>query len=181
MKYCCFMNRLLILFSFVALTMLAVGCKGKKGATVSKRKEATRKEQEYKELSKKLNMELDKKDNVRLYSFVAEWLGTPHQMGKCVKEGIDCSCFVRLMYQNVYALTIPRSSKEMFDASNKVDTKELKEGDLLFFNIKTSKVSHVAVYLKDGWFAHVSTSKGVMINNLSEKYYKQYYLGGGRF
>lgn len=175
------MNRLLIACYFIVLVFLAVGCKSKKGATVSKKKEHARKEQEYKELSKKLNLEIDKKDNVKLYSFVADWLGAPHQMGKCAKEGVDCSCFIRLMYQQVYALTIPRSSKEMFEASNKVATKELKEGDLIFFNIKSPKVSHVAVYLKNGWFAHVSTSKGVMINNLSEKYYATYYLGGGRF
>jgi murein DD-endopeptidase / murein LD-carboxypeptidase len=175
------MNRLLLIFSFLVLVLFAVGCKSRKDTTVSKRKEVSRKEREYKELSKKLNLEVNKRDNVQLYSFVADWLGTPHQMGKCAKEGVDCSCFVRLMYQQVYALSIPHSSKEMFEASNKINTKELKEGDLIFFNIKSPKVSHVAVYLKDGWFAHVSTSKGVMINNLSEKYYAQYYLSGGRF
>lgn len=175
------MKQPILFLYFVALVFLAVGCKSKKEATISKRKEIAVKEKEYIDLSKKLNLEVGKKDNVKLYSFVADWLGTPHQLGKCERNGIDCSCFIRLMYQQVYALNIPRSSKEMFDASNKIDTKELKEGDLVFFNIKSTKVSHVAVYLKDGWFAHVSTSKGVMINNLSEKYYAQYYLSGGRF
>ncbi|MES2560151.1 MAG: NlpC/P60 family protein [Bacteroidota bacterium] len=169
---------LVYLFLFVAF--FAVACKSKKGTTVSKRKELSRKEREYKLLSEKLNLPLTDSDNVKLYSFVADWLGTPHQMGKCTKEAVDCSCYVRLMYEEVYGKTIPRSSKEMFDASSRLNNEELQEGDLVFFNIKTSKVSHVGVYLKEGWFAHVSTSKGVMINNLSEKYYAKYYLRGGR-
>lgn len=181
MKYRCFMNRPLIFISFLALVVLAVGCKSKKGTSVSKRKEQAQKERTYQVLSEKLNLEIGDSDNMQLYSFVADWLGAPHQMGKCTKEAIDCSCFIRLIYQEVYSRTIPRSSKEMYDASIKLATEELREGDLVFFNIKTTKVSHVAVYLKNGWFAHVSTSKGVMINNLSEKYYKQYYMGGGRF
>ncbi|MES2778528.1 MAG: C40 family peptidase [Bacteroidota bacterium] len=175
------MNRHLLIVSFLVLALFAVGCKSRRGTTVSKRKESNRKEIEYKKLSERLNLKVDHSDNVRLYAFVADWLGTPHKMGKCTKEAIDCSCYVRLMYEEVYGRNIPRSSKEMFDASIKLSSDELKEGDLVFFNIKSSKASHVGVYLKDGWFAHVSTSKGVMINNLSEKYYTQYYMGGGRF
>lgn len=169
-------------FCFVALLLvLAVACKSKKSATVSSAKGDKTPRKEYKVLSEKLNLEVTRKDNINLYSFVADWLGVPHQLGKCTKEAIDCSCFIRLIYQDVYKQKIPRSSKEMFEASKKVSSGRLQEGDLVFFNIKSSKVSHVGVYLKDGWFAHVSTSKGVMINNLSEKYYAQYYLRGGRF
>jgi cell wall-associated NlpC family hydrolase len=69
----------------------------------------------------------------------------------------------------------------MFEISKRIKKAALKEGDVVFFNIKTTQVSHVGVYLKDGWFAHVSTSKGVMINNLSEKYYASYYVGAGKF
>lgn len=169
-------------FCFVALVLiLAVACKSKKGVTASSEKVEKVPKKEYKALSEKLNLEVTRKDNINLYSFVADWLGTPHQLGKCTKDAIDCSCFIRLIYQDVYKQKIPRSSKEMYEATQKITNEELQEGDLVFFNIKTSKVSHVGVYLKDGWFAHVSTSKGVMINNLSEKYYAQYYLRGGRF
>ncbi len=166
---------------FVFVLIVLVGCKSKKGVSAESEKGKKIPRKEYKALSEKLNLEVTPKDNIKLYSFVADWLGAPHQLGKCTKEAIDCSCFIRLIYQEVYVQKIPRSSKEMFDATKKVATENLQEGDLVFFNIKTSKVSHVGVYLKEGWFAHVSTSKGVMINNLSEKYYAQYYLRGGRF
>jgi len=59
----------------------------------------------------------------------------------------------------------------------------LQEGDLVFFNTNGNKrktPSHVGIYLKDGRFIHTSTSKGVMVNNLNEPYYKRTWLTGGR-
>jgi lipoprotein Spr len=167
-------------FLIVLALVLTVSCKSKKGVVSSTETTDKISRKEYKALSEKLNLDVKKADNIKLYEFVADWLGAPHQMGKCTKTAIDCSCFIRLAYQDVYEQKIPRSSKEMYDVCKKINREELQEGDLVFFNIKTSKVSHVGVYLKDGWFAHVSTSKGVMINNLSEKYYAQYFMKGGR-
>jgi lipoprotein Spr len=134
----------------------------------------------YKQLGEKVNIQVSPEDNTKLYVFVADWLGTPHKIGKCTKNGVDCSCFVKLLYETVYAKNSPRTAAEMYKTSKKLERKGLEEGDLVFFTIKSTRVSHVGVYLKNGWFAHVSTSKGVMINNLSEKYYQQYYAGAGR-
>lgn len=134
----------------------------------------------YHNLSKRVNLPITSCDDTTLYLFVADWLGTPHKLGKCSKKGVDCSCFVKLLYENVYAKKSPRSAHEMYEGSRKVSNRELAEGDLVFFRIKSNKVSHVGVYLKDGWFAHASSSKGVIINNLSETYYKKYYSGAGR-
>ena len=56
----------------------------------------------------------------------------------------------------------------------------MKEGDLVFFKIGQSTVSHVGVYLANDRFVHASTSSGVMISDLNEAYWKKYYAGGGR-
>lgn len=163
----------------MVVLLFAASCKSKKNtASSSKNGKASRKE--YKVLSEKLNLEVSKDDNLKLYAFVAEWLGTPHKLGKCTKSGVDCSCFVVLLYDKIYQEKLPRTAAEMYQKSKSVGKRNLSEGNLVFFKIKSRKVSHVGVYLKDGWFAHVSTSKGVMINNLSEKYYEQYYERGGK-
>jgi cell wall-associated NlpC family hydrolase len=165
------------------MLLLALGaCKSKKAA---QRRDAEQTQQTdssvfYKSLSEKVNLPLSKNDNVTLYLFVADWIGTPHKLGKCTKDGVDCSCFVKMLYEEVYDKKSPRTANDMYDVSKRIAKKEICEGDLVFFTIKSTRVSHVGVYLKDGWFAHVSTSKGVMINNLSEKYYQQYYAGAGR-
>ena len=57
---------------------------------------------------------------------------------------------------------------------------KIKQGDLLFFKTNGNSISHVGVYLKNNKFVHASTSKGVMINDLEETYYKKYFYSAGR-
>jgi lipoprotein Spr len=55
----------------------------------------------------------------------------------------------------------------------------MQQGDLVFF--KTGRgVSHVGLYLGNGYFTHASTSIGVTISNLSETYWTKKFIGGGR-
>jgi len=61
-----------------------------------------------------------------------------------------------------------------------VALEELKEGDLVFFKIRKGRISHVGIYLKDGYFAHATTYSGVTVSHLSEKYYTRYFFKGGR-
>ena len=61
--------------------------------------------------------------------------------------------------------------------------KNLKEGDLVFFNTVSASmiITHVGVYVCNNKFVHASTSKGVTINDLSEKYFAKAFRGAGRF
>ena len=45
---------------------------------------------------------------------------------------------------------------------------------------KKRTLNHMGIYLKNGYFAHASTSKGVMVNHLSENYYKKGWRKSGR-
>ena len=136
-------------------------------------------------LSDKLDMDLDtKEDNLGLYAFVADWLGTPYRFGSMSRRGTDCSGFVYNLYQEVYDGGFSRSSSaDIMSATKRVKKNDLREGDLVFFNIRNrrgGRASHVGVYLKDGLFVHASTQRGVIISSLSEPYYKRTYLGAGR-
>jgi murein DD-endopeptidase / murein LD-carboxypeptidase len=123
---------------------------------------------------------LDANDNMQLYTTIGNWLGVKHKDGGCDRSGIDCSCFVQMVYDHVYQKKLPRSSGEMFKYAVSVDTTAVKEGDLVFFTIKARRVSHVGIVLKNKWFVHVSSTKGVAINHLSEAYYKKYLTGAGK-
>ena len=57
---------------------------------------------------------------------------------------------------------------------------ELAEGDVVFFTNSKGRVSHVGIYLKDGLFAHASTSRGVIISRLDDKYWSAHFFKGGR-
>lgn len=116
----------------------------------------------------------------KLYSFISEWYGTPYKYGGCGKDGVDCSCFTGTLYYRVYGKIIARSSSQLYKESDHIKTKNLEEGDLVFFKIGSKDVSHVGVYLKDDKFVHASTKKGVMISSLQEQFFKDTYYGAGR-
>lgn len=117
--------------------------------------------------------------NIKLYSFIDNWLGTKYKYGGMSKEGVDCSGFTNILYKEVYDKQIQRSTKDLVKSINKVSKGNLKEGDLVFFNIAKKKNSHVGVYLKNNKFVHASTSKGVLISSLENPYYKKTYNKGG--
>ncbi len=79
---------------------------------------------------------------------------------------------------------LSRSSAEMLKKDcKKISRSKLKEGDLVFFYTgrgRKRKPNHVGIYLKNGKFIHTSTSKGVMVSNLSEPYYMRTWMCGGR-
>lgn len=136
-------------------------------------------------VSHELGMELSyPEDDMGLYSFVADWLHTPYRYGGTSQKGTDCSGFTYRLYKTVYDTDLGRqSSASMMAATERVDKKDLQEGDLVFFNIRNrrgGRASHVGVYLKDGKFVHASTQNGVIISRLSEPYYRRTYLGAGR-
>jgi cell wall-associated NlpC family hydrolase len=119
--------------------------------------------------------------NVILYQFIDDWYGTRYQMGGTGRKGIDCSALVQKVYNQVYGMDVVRTSLMQFRGSEYIASKEnLKEGDLVFFRIHGGPVSHVGVYLKNNYFVHASSSKGVMISNLDESYWQKVYVGGGR-
>lgn len=134
--------------------------------------------------SRKLGVTIVTTDNKKLYTEVASWLGTPYRSGGSSKSGADCSGFVYMVYQAVYGMTLSRQSSAMLTNNcRRVSKSELKEGDLVFFRTdgkQTSTPNHVGLYLKDGKFAHASTSKGVVVSELSQSYYVKSFLTGGR-
>ena len=118
--------------------------------------------------------------NVALLKFMDEWYNVPYKYGGSDKHGIDCSGLTCTMYSEVYKRALSGTSASLFKETERVKQKDLCEGDLVFFRIHRNRISHVGVYIVNGYFLHASTKAGVVLSNLSEPYYKKYYAGGGR-
>lgn len=102
------------------------------------------------------------------------WRGVPYRLGGMSRAGVDCSGFVQLTFKNKLGIKIPRSTEAQSKIGIPVDRRELETGDLVFF--KTSwKKGHVGIYLNNGFFLHASTSRGVMISNLENPYWRRAY------
>ncbi|WP_291562052.1 C40 family peptidase [Bacteroides sp.] len=131
----------------------------------------------------RLDMDIDLKDNHKLYLEAADWIGTPYRDGGTTKKGVDCSGLTMSIYRTVYRKRLSRNSEEQRDKDcQRVLKRNLREGDLVFFHNgkKKRRASHVGIYLKDGRFIHASTSVGVVVSSLNERYYSSHWLQGGR-
>jgi len=134
------------------------------------------------QLSLRLNVPLTPNDNLNLYEYINGWIGVPHRLGKMSKSGTDCSGFVYMVYNEVYGKQLRRTSADMLKINcRRVEKSQLREGDLVFFYNKnrSQTPSHVGIYLKEGRFVHASSSHGVTVNRLDEKYYVQHWMCGG--
>ncbi|MDR1161591.1 MAG: C40 family peptidase [Tannerellaceae bacterium] len=137
------------------------------------------------ELSRKFGLPVTKRDNLHLYSEASGWLGVKHLYGGNTRRGVDCSGLVVQIYTNVYRKKLRRSSADMLKYNcKKVSRGRLREGDLVFFRTgssgKKTIPNHVGIYLKNQHFIHASTSRGVIVSDLSDPYYLRNWITGGR-
>ena len=77
-------------------------------------------------------------------------------------------------------MTLNRTANDMLRDVKLIAKSQLKEGDLVFFTNSKGKVSHVGIYLKEDLFAHASTSNGVSVSRLDNKYWEKHFYKGGR-
>lgn len=100
--------------------------------------------------------------------------------GRHPETGFDCSGLV--YYSHLRAgKRVPRTSQAQYRASTPVSRQGLREGDLVFFRIKRSRISHVGIYLGDGRFVHApSTGKKVTVTSLDDPYWRKRFVRGGR-
>lgn len=126
-----------------------------------------------------MDVEVETISNLPLFKTIEKWLGTRYRYGGATEKGIDCSAYAATIVHTVYGLVLPRTAREQFADCIRLEQSELLEGDLVFFNTRGG-ISHVGIYLGNGYFTHASTSIGVTINNLSEAYWSKKFISGGR-
>jgi cell wall-associated NlpC family hydrolase len=110
------------------------------------------------------------------------FVGIPYRWGgDTVVEGMDCSGFVRAVY-NLCGVTIPRTSREQFRAGDPVARTALAEGDLVFFGDSASQVNHVGIYVGGSRFVHAPRrGDDIKISSMDEEYFTRRFLGGRRY
>lgn len=114
-----------------------------------------------------------------------EFLGIPYRRGGTSKRGLDCSGFARMIYDQLFGIELPHNSIDQFQFAElqKINTQDLQPGDLIFFGNtykKKKRINHVGVYLSDGQFIHASSSQGVTVSSLDDRYWKKRFVGSKR-
>lgn len=130
----------------------------------------------------RIKMDFNDRRGKKVAKEAKEWLGTPYRYAGYEKgEGTDCSGMVLSVYLDATGIKLPRNSAKQAEFCESVAGDELKIGDLCFFATgkDPNKVSHVGIMLDEDNFIHASTSKGVVISQLSSPYYVRTFMGFG--
>lgn len=117
-----------------------------------------------------------------LASTALTYLGIKYRFGgNSPSQGFDCSGLVRYAAEKSLGLKLPRSSSEMARLGESIKKSELERGDLVFFNTRGKRFSHVGIYLGDGKFVHApSTGSKVRVEDMNIAYWKKRYNGARR-
>jgi cell wall-associated NlpC family hydrolase len=116
---------------------------------------------------------------VSLRQAYRDWKGTPYLWGGESHSGVDCSGLMQRIFKRYFGVDLPRTTKRQLYTGTAVSRKELKSGDLVFFNTGRKEL-HVGVIVKGDKFLHASVSQGVTISSLRNHYWKSHYMTARR-
>jgi cell wall-associated NlpC family hydrolase len=152
------MKNLILLFSFC---LIFIGCGGAKNVVKTSR------------VTNKVVTNALKYEGVR------------YKYGGTTRRGMDCSGLVYVAFGEEN-LRLPRVSRDMATKGKKISLKNVHKGDLLFFKIsrRSNKINHVGLVtsVKNGQinFIHSTSSRGVIVSNMFEKYWKNSFVKATR-
>jgi cell wall-associated NlpC family hydrolase len=106
----------------------------------------------------------------KVISIARQYLGVPYVWAGISTRGFDCSGLVKYVYAKV-GVSLPHSSRMMFNIGTPVSRANLKPGDLVFF---FTPIGHVGIYIGNGKMINATGSK-VQISDVWPKTFR-----GGR-
>ena len=124
-----------------------------------------------------------------MLAFARSFEGYPYVYGGNGPNSFDCSGFVLYVYKH-FGYSFSRGAQEQYKDGVNVGMDDLKPGDLVFFtsysntnyfNSSFRSITHVGLYLGDGYFIHASNpTRGVVIDTLWSGYYNTHFWGACR-
>ncbi len=108
------------------------------------------------------------------------YVGVRYRFGGATPQGFDCSGLIYYTASKYMGVQLPRVSSSMANVGQSVSRDELQPGDLVFFNTRGFRNSHVGIYLGNNEFLHAPrTGSSVRVEKLSN-YWSQRYNGARR-
>ena len=116
----------------------------------------------------------------KILSTALSYKGVKYRFGGATPSGFDCSGFVMYVFDK-NGVKLPRTADKQYEIGKRIQSKkDLKPGDLVFFETYEKGASHVGIYQGSGRFVHASSSRGVTITPLTDTYFGPRYLGARR-
>lgn len=93
--------------------------------------------------------------------------------GRNPEAGLDCSGMVSYIVEQISGQRLPHNAAQIAAQTRPIPVAALQAGDLVFFNTRNQKHSHMGIYMGDGKFVHAPSSRGrVRVERLDSPYFK---------
>jgi SH3-like domain-containing protein len=113
-----------------------------------------------------------KPDVQSVLGIAKQLLGVPYLWGGTSCKAVDCSGFTKTAYYS-QGIILARDASQQAKYGKHPGFNEignLQPGDLLFFGRSDQRVTHVGIYLENGWYIHASSAFGrVHVNSIDPK------------
>jgi len=108
-------------------------------------------------------------------------IGRPYKYKGDMPAGFDCSGLVRYSYLTA-GMDVPHSTRALRNSTRSVGLKNVRKGDLIFFDQSGKKYSHVGIYVGNDQFVHAPSTGGfVRRDSITDPYWEKHYLDTRRF
>ena len=108
------------------------------------------------------------------------YVGLRYRMGGTGRGSIDCSAFTQATLRHL-GYRIPRTARAQSGVGSRVSFRNLRAGDLVFFNTLGRGVSHAGVYLGGGVFANANSYRGrVVVESINARYWTSRFITARR-
>lgn len=106
--------------------------------------------------------------------------GTPYRNGGSDPRGFDCSGFVQYVFA-MHGRALPREVRDQYRAGDSVSRRDVRPGDLVFFETVSKGASHVGIALGGDEFVHAPSSRGVVrVERYTVDYWARRWVGARR-
>jgi cell wall-associated NlpC family hydrolase len=102
-----------------------------------------------------------------------DYIKTPYLWGGNTMDGIDCSGFVKAVYEHI-GISLPRTAQEQAGVGYDVPLNDVSQwhvGDRLYFQCHHGYIDHTAMYIGNGYFIHSQGGTGVTLTKVNHPYY----------
>ncbi len=124
------------------------------------------------------------KDLDEMVLYAKQQLGVKYVHGGTTPKGFDCSGYTTYIFQ-AYKINLPRRAVDQYDKATKLKEKDVKKGDLVFFD-SGNGVNHVGMIISEKGqspvMIHASTSQGIVVTDIHKSdYWKKRIKGYGTY
>ncbi|AKH16180.1 C40 family peptidase [Deinococcus soli (ex Cha et al. 2016)] len=96
---------------------------------------------------------------VSIRAAATRFLGARYVLGATGGGALDCSSYTMSVFRQL-GINLPRTAAQQWRVGSAVSRRDLRAGDLVFFNTMGRTASHVGVYLGDGMMANANSYRG---------------------